>query len=92
MTRDELTKIQHDVLEAAARRNDYAAWPIRSGNLNIGSATRVMKQLVRLGLVNEKPATAKAPTWREGEDGERLMAYHRRWVGCDGNGAGWQGR
>jgi hypothetical protein len=74
MTTTKITKIQRGVLAAAARRNDYAAWPIRDSKLNTGSATRVMKQLVRLGLVNEKPATAKAPTWREGEDGERLMA------------------
>jgi hypothetical protein len=69
-----ITKIQRAALEAAARRNDYAAWPIRDSKLNTGSATRVMKELMRKGLVIETSATAKAPIWRESDDGERLMA------------------
>ena len=69
-----ITKIQREVLEAAARRNDYAAWPIRGGKLNTGSATRVIKELIRKGLVVEKPARDKAPIWREDEDGRPLMA------------------
>ena len=80
MTTTNITKIQRQVLEAAARRNDYAAWPVRSGKLNIGSATRVMKELIRKGLVVEKPARDKAPIWREDEDGRSLMAI----VGDDG--------
>ena len=74
MTTTSITKIQREVLEEAARRNDYAAWPIRSSKLNIGSATKVIKELVRRGLVVEKPAGAKAPVWREDVDGRRLMA------------------
>lgn len=62
MTKVEITKVQREVLEAAARRNDYAAWPIRSGELNIGSATRVMKELIRKGLVVEMRAGTKAPS------------------------------
>jgi hypothetical protein len=69
-----ITKIQRDVLEAAARRNDYAAWPIRGSKLNAGSATRVMKELIRKGLVIEKPAVAKAPIWGEDVGGRPLMA------------------
>ena len=80
MTTIKITNIQRAVLEAAARRNDYAAWPVRSGKLNIGSATRVMKELIRKGLVVEKPARDKAPIWREDEDGRSLMAI----VGDDG--------
>ena len=74
MSKSELTKLQREVLEAAARRNDYAAWPIRGGKLNTGSATRVIKELIRKELVVEKPAIAKAPVWREDDDGRPLMA------------------
>jgi hypothetical protein len=74
MTTTNITKIQREVLEAAARRNDYAAWPIRSGKLNLGSATRTMKELIRKGLVIEKLAIEKAPVWREDNDGRPLMA------------------
>jgi hypothetical protein len=74
MTTTTITKIQRRVLEAAARRNDYAAWPIRDGKLNTGSATRVMKELIRKGLVIEKSASGKSPVWRENGDGRPLMA------------------
>ena len=77
MTRNnELTKLQRATLEAAALRNDHAdaAWPIREGKLNTGAATRVMKELIRKGLVIEKQAVAKAPVWREDGDGRRLAA------------------
>jgi hypothetical protein len=69
-----ITKIQREVLEAAARRNDYAALPIRGSKLNAGSATRIMKELIRKGLVIEKPAVAKAPIWGEDVGGRPLMA------------------
>ena len=54
MTTINITKIQRGVLEAAARRNDYVAWPIRSGKLNIGTATRTANELIRKGLMVEK--------------------------------------
>ena len=74
MTTIKITNIQRAVLEAAARRNDYAAWPIRGGKLNTGSATRVTKELIRKGLVDEIAARDKVPIWRENSDGQRLAA------------------
>ena len=60
-------------MEAAAIRNDLSAWPVR-GKVNVGTATRTVKQLIRMGLVIEKPAIAKAPFWRENDSGRTLMA------------------
>ena len=74
MTTINITKIQRGVLEAAARRNDYVAWPIRSGKLNIGTATRTANELIRKRLMVEKPASDKAPVWRQDDDGRSLMA------------------
>lgn len=69
-----LTKLQRATLEAAAVRSDYIAWPIRNGKLNAGSEVRVIRRLMAMGLVIEKPAIAKAPIWREDGDGKPLMA------------------
>lgn len=37
MTQTNHHQMQREVLEAAARRNDYATWPIRNSKLNTGS-------------------------------------------------------
>jgi hypothetical protein len=59
---------------SCTRRNDYVAWPIHSGKLNIGTATPTTKELIRKGLVVEKPASDKAPVWWQDDDGRSLMA------------------
>ena len=73
MSEIRLTKLQRSTLEAAAVRNDYIAWPIRNGKLNAGSEARTIKRLLEMGLVIEKPAITKAPTWREDGRGQPLM-------------------
>lgn len=74
MNTTKITEIQRATLEAAALRTDYVAWPIRNGKLNAGSEARVIKRLIAMGLVIEKPAIAKAPVWREDGQGKPLMA------------------
>jgi hypothetical protein len=86
MTTTNITKLQRAVLEAAAIRNELSAWPVR-GKIYVGTATRTVKQLVRMGLVAEKPAAAKAPVWREDDDRRPLMAVISNDGHRDRNGA-----
>lgn len=75
MTKVEITKIQREVLEAAAIRNNHAVWPIRGKlGLNAGSATRTINQLIKRRFAEERPAREKDPVWREDGEGKRLAA------------------
>ncbi|WP_457939823.1 DUF3489 domain-containing protein [Mesorhizobium sp. 10J20-29] len=73
MSELKLTKLQRSTLHAAAVRSNYIAWPIRNGKLNAGSEVRVIRRLMAMGLVIEKPAIPKAPVWREDDQGQSLM-------------------
>jgi DNA-binding MarR family transcriptional regulator len=62
------------ILSAAAQRDDGAVLPL-SKSLKIKGAalTKTLDQLRKQGLLEEKPAPHGAATWREGEDGGRMM-------------------
>ncbi len=69
-----LTDTQLVILSAAAKRADGAALPPpKSLKIQGGALTSVLKSLLKKGLVAEQPATADAATWRETEDGRRVM-------------------
>ncbi len=69
-----LTDSQLVILSAAAKRADGAVLPLpKSLKLKGGATTSVLKSLIKKGLVAEQPATADAVTWRENEDGRRVM-------------------
>ncbi len=60
------------ILSAAARRQDGAVLPLaRSLKINKAAATTVLKNLLKKGLVAERPATADEAHWRETGDGGR---------------------
>ncbi len=66
------TDSQLVILSAAARREDGAVLPLpKSLKLQGGAATRVLKSLIKKGLLAEKPAARDAAAWRTGEDGRR---------------------
>ncbi len=67
-----LSDSQLVILSAAARREDGAVLPLpRSLKVNKAAATTVLKNLLKKGLVAERPATADAAHWRETRDGGR---------------------
>ncbi|MER2534142.1 MAG: DUF3489 domain-containing protein [Rhizobiaceae bacterium] len=68
-----ITDNQCTVLQAAAHSANLAAWPVpRKLNLNTGSATIVVKGLLKKGLVEERPALGNDPIWREVDGGKHL--------------------
>ncbi len=67
-----LTDTQLVILSAAARRQDGAVLPLpRSLKVNKAAATTVLKNLLKKGLVAERPAAADEAHWRETRDGGR---------------------
>jgi hypothetical protein len=73
MTKINLTNHQRCALQAASRSANLNAWPLppRLG-LSKGSATIVVKGLLKKGLIAERAAIGHDAIWREAEDG-RLM-------------------
>jgi hypothetical protein len=68
-----LTDTQLVVLSAAAQRADGALLPLpKRLKIEPGALTRVMKGLLKKGLVAEQPAPPDAPAWREAND-QRFM-------------------
>lgn len=68
-----ITDNQRAVLHAAAHSANLAAWPVpRKLNLNTGSATIVVKGLLKKALVEERPALGNDPIWRKVKDGKHL--------------------
>ncbi len=67
-----LTDTHLVILSAAARRQDGAVLPLlRSLKVNKAAATTVLKNLLKKGLVAERPAAADEARWRETRDGGR---------------------
>ncbi len=67
-----LTDSQLVVLSAAARREDGVVLPLPGSlKVNKATATTVLKDLFKKGLVAERPAAADAVHWRETRDGGR---------------------
>ena len=69
-----LTDSQLVILAAAANREDRAALPLpKSLKIKGGAVTNTLEGLRKNGLLEEKPASRDAASWREGEDGRRMM-------------------
>ncbi len=69
-----LTDSQLVILAAAANREDRAALPLpKSLKIKGGAVTNTLEALRKKGLLEEKPASRDAASWREGEDGRRMM-------------------
>ncbi len=69
-----LTDSQLVILAAAANREDRAALPLpKSLKIKGGAVTKTLEGLRKKGLLEEKPASRDAASWREGKDGRRMM-------------------
>jgi hypothetical protein len=79
MTKSSITAIERSTLEAAAIRNDFTVFPVRSApNLNAGAVAGLMKRLIAKGFAEERIATGKTPVWRTGDDGQRFAVVASR--------------
>jgi hypothetical protein len=79
MTKSSITALERSTLEAAAIRNDFTVFPVRSApNLNVGAIAKLMKRLISKGLAEERIAAGKTPVWRIGEDGQRFAVVASR--------------
>lgn len=68
-----LTDLQLVLLSAAAQRDGSALLPLpKRLKIEPGALTRVLKGLLKKGLVAEQPAPPDAAAWREAED-QRFM-------------------
>ena len=66
------TNSQLVILSTAARRKGGAVLPLpRSLKIKGAAATRVLKSLIKKGLLAERPTAGGAAAWRRGEDGRR---------------------
>src|SRR5690606_40583188 len=73
MTEIAITDNQRTVLHAAAHSANLVAWPMPPMlRLSKGSATIVVKGLLKKGLVEERPALGNDPVWREEDDGRKF--------------------
>jgi hypothetical protein len=72
-TKITLTSHQRCVLQAASRSANLNVWPLpqRLG-LSKGSATIVVKGLLKKGLIEERAALGHDAIWREAEDGRPM--------------------
>ena len=69
-----LTDTQLVILSAAAQRDDRAVPPLpKSLKTRGGATTSVLRSLVKKGLLEEKPGAPGGETWRETEDGRRMI-------------------
>ena len=69
-----LTDTQLVILSAAAQRKDGAVLPLPKSLKTKGAAvTKTLDGLRKKGLLEEKPASREAASWREGKDGRRMM-------------------
>jgi DNA-binding MarR family transcriptional regulator len=68
-----LTDTQLVILSAAGKRDDGSALPLpKSLKLRGGAVSRVLKSLLKKGLLDERPTGNNAAVWRKGKDGQRL--------------------
>ncbi len=66
------TDTQLVILSAAARRKDGTVLPLpRSLKVHKAAATTILKNLLKKGLLKERPAAADEVHWRETRDGGR---------------------
>ena len=69
-----LTDTQLVILSAAAKRKDGTVLPPpKSLKAKGGALTSTLKSLLKKGLIEERPAEGMAPSWREAENGSRLV-------------------
>ena len=67
-----LTDTQLVILSAAAQRQDREVLPLpKSLKVSKGAATTILRNLLKKGLVKERPAATDEPHWRETRDGAR---------------------
>jgi hypothetical protein len=72
-TKISLTSHQRCVLHAASRSANLNAWPLPQRlSLSKGSATIVVKGLLKKGLIAERAALGHDAVWRETEDGRPM--------------------
>jgi Protein of unknown function (DUF3489) len=68
-----LTDTQLVILSTAAQRDDGTTLPLpKSLKLQGGAVSRVLKSLLKKGLLDEQPTGNNAAVWRESKDGQRL--------------------
>ena len=68
-----LTDAQLVILSAAAQRDDRGVLPLpKSLKVNKGTATTVLKTLLKKGLVEEHPAGPRTEVWREDDAGHKI--------------------
>jgi len=68
-----LADTQLVILSTASQRGDGAALPLpKSLKLQGGAVNRVLKSLLKKGLLDEQPAGPADAAWRESKDGQRL--------------------
>lgn len=68
-----ITDNQRAVLHAAAHSANLVAWPVPPKlGLSKGSATIVVKGLLKKGLVEERPPLGNDLVWREEDDGQQF--------------------
>jgi len=68
-----LTDTQLVILSAAADRDNGAVLPLPTSlKAKGGAATTVLKNLIKKGLVAERPASRDDAVWREAGDGQRI--------------------
>ena len=69
-----LTDTQLVILSAAAQRDDGAVLPLpKSLRIKGGVGTKTLEGLRKQGLLEEQPAARNSESWRETEDGRRMM-------------------
>jgi hypothetical protein len=69
-----LTDTQLVILSAAAKRKDGTVLPPpKSLKAKGGALTGTLKSLLKKALIEEQPAGGMAPSWRETENGSRLV-------------------
>ncbi len=69
-----LTDTQLVILSAAAQREDGAVLPLpKSLRIKGGVVTKTLEGLRKKGLFEEQPAARNSESWRETEDGRRMM-------------------
>jgi hypothetical protein len=67
-----LTDTQLVILSTAGQRNGGAVLPLPKSLKLQDPANHVLKNLLKMGLLDERPAGRDAATWRESKDGQRL--------------------
>jgi DNA-binding IclR family transcriptional regulator len=69
-----LTDTQLVILNTAAGRDSKTVLPLpKSLKINKGTATSVLKVLLKKGLIEEQPATPRAEVWRQDDASQRYM-------------------